>query len=164
MFQRQGLTTPEQIEEMRQELSQELQKKRNWLKALRKGCFTIFLLLLVFQFGTIFKMKQTGQIPHVFGYYLFSIESGSMSPTLEVGDIIVSKKPTSTHDLAVGTIVTFYNCDGQIVTHRITDIIVDASETIAYQTKGDYEKNTTDLELLTQDRIISVYCFTLKRA
>lgn len=164
MFQRKGLTTPEQIEEMRQELSQEKQKKRNWFKALRKGCFTIFLIFLVLIFGSIFKLKQAGQIPHIFGYYLFSIESGSMSPTLEVGDIIVSKKPSSTDDLSVGTIVTYYNTDRQIVTHRITDIIVDDSGTIAYQTKGDYEKNTTDLELLTQDRIISVYCFTLRRA
>lgn len=162
MVPRRGLTTPKQIEDMLKFLAHSDMQKKHPLKQIWNALSTILLLLFVIILFHVIQMKQNGQIPHVFGYYLFSIESGSMSPTLEVGDVILSKKPSNTDELAVGTIVTYYTTEGQVVTHRITAIVKDDSGVNAYQTKGDYEKNTTDLELLTQDRIIAIYCSTLK--
>ena len=164
MVVRPGLTTTDQIEDMLEYLNQADQEKKRPLKWMR-GIFAILpLFFFVFMLVHVMQMKQSGQIPHVFGYYLFSIESGSMSPTLRVGDVILSKKPSNTEEIEVGAIVTYYTTEGQVVTHRITEIVKDGEGANAYQTKGDYEKNTTDLELLTQDRIIAVYCSTLKRA
>lgn len=164
MVPRPGLTTTEQIEDMLEYLARADKKQRHPLRKLWNVFSTILLILFVIILFHVVQMKHNGQIPHVFGYYLFSIESGSMTPTLQVGDIILSKKPSNTDDITVGTIVTYYTTEGQVVTHRITEIVKDESGANAYQTKGDYEKNTTDLELLTQDRIIAIYCSTLKRA
>ena len=164
MVPRSGLTTTEQIEDMLEYLAHAKKKPKHRLKQMWNTFATILLILFTIILFHVIQMKQNGQIPNVFGYYLFSIESGSMSPTLQVGDVILSKKPSNTEDLVVGTIVTYYTTEGQVVTHRITEVVKDDSGVNAYQTKGDYEKNTTDLELLTQDLIIAIYCSTFKRA
>lgn len=164
MVPRQGLTTKDQMEEMLEHLSHVDQKKKYSMKTIRNIGSSMILLLFIVMLIHFIQMKQRGQIPHMFGYYLFSVESGSMSPTLEVGDVILSKKASNTDDLSVGTIVTYYTKEGQVVTHRITEIVKDSQGSKAYRTKGDYERNTTDREVLTQDRIIAIYCLTLKHA
>ena len=164
MIQRQGLTTKEQMEEMLEYLSYADKKQKRSLKTLRNIASSILLLVFLIILIHFIQLKQKGQIPNMFGYYLFSVESGSMSPTLEVGDVILSKRVSNTDDLSVGTIVTYYTTEGQIVTHRITEILMDSHGSKTYRTKGDYEKNTTDLEVLTPDRIIAIYCLTLKHA
>jgi signal peptidase len=67
--------------------------------------------------------------------------SGSMSPTLEPGDIVVSRS-ISPLDAGVGDIVTFRDPtrDGRLISHRIRTIHV-AGKRVSFATRGD--ANTT---------------------
>lgn len=64
-----------------------------------------------------------------FGYSLFEVESGSMSPTINVKDMVVVEK---TSDIKKNDIIT-YKVDNSFVTHRVVE--VEKNKIIA---KGDY--------------------------
>ena len=71
-----------------------------------------------------------------FKYYALAIASGSMSPTINKGDIvIVEKLDGNFEDLKIGTTVAFEH-SGVVVVHRIIDIIKENNEYYFY-TKGD---------------------------
>ncbi|WP_426763916.1 signal peptidase I [Pseudarthrobacter sp. 1G09] len=75
--------------------------------------------------------------PRVFGYQTSTMLTGSMSPLINPGDVVVSV-PTPVTDLKVGDIVTYHIPveDQRIETHRITDVARAGSST-TIQTKGD---------------------------
>lgn len=67
-----------------------------------------------------------------FGYSLFEVDSGSMSPTINVKDMVVVKK---TKDIKEDDIITFES-EGSFVTHRVVSI-----EKNKVITKGDYNNH-----------------------
>jgi signal peptidase I len=75
--------------------------------------------------------------PAVVGAHSFTVLSGSMEPTLHVGDVVVDRK-VHPLDVRPGDIVTFRDPDGaaRLLTHRV--VRLRASGTTAYiVTKGD---------------------------
>ncbi len=111
----------------------------------------IAVLCAILAIGVRAKMKN--EVPQVLGYYLFTVETGSMVPTLPIGSYIIVKTSDNPAAIEKGTIVTFRFLNGTIVTHRIIDVrSTDAG--VAYQTKGDNPDNDPDAELLTPDRVI----------
>lgn len=76
-------------------------------------------------------------VPSVFGYATLSVQTGSMSGTIEAGDLVLIKK---TNDYEEGDIVTFLH-EGEAVptTHRIIGVALDGK----FITKGD-ANNTQD--------------------
>ena len=85
--------------------------------------------------------KIRGEIPSLFGYSIQRIISGSMAPTLEIGDVIISKEVTDTSEVHVNDIVTFRGdsrFDNQKVTHRVmVSPHNDGNGGIVIVTKGD---------------------------
>lgn len=71
------------------------------------------------------------------GVRFYAVESGSMSPAIAEGSLVVDAPTTATSTYRVGDIVTFHPTPGYTVTHRI--VAIDAS---GITTKGD--ANTTD--------------------
>lgn len=72
------------------------------------------------------------------GYRLVVVRSGSMTPTLAPGDLLVTRGcPVS--DLHVGTVVSFrYSAlDGGLVTHRVADVKPSGDGVITVRTRGD---------------------------
>lgn len=167
-------TTEEHIEAMRSEILREKQKaageagakgrRLSWKKALKIFEWVVFLSLFIFLVVTLFGIyaaKERGETPTVFGIYQFySVESGSMEPTLTVGSVIVCEKTQHPESLKEGQIVTFRTISGVVVTHRIVEVVKNEDGTISYRTRGDNPVNSPDQELLTPDRVIGV--FTLK--
>jgi signal peptidase len=166
-------TTPEQIEEMRREIRREKEKSANregtagsWRRRLPSGrkvihlggwlVFSTLVLVLVTAIIAINITKSRGEIPNIGGFQLFSVESGSMEPTLPVGSLILSRVPKDPGSLAGGDIVTFKTLSGFVVTHRIIEVLPNADGTAAYRTKGDNPRNSPDQELLTEDRVIGL--------
>ena len=84
----------------------------------------------------------------VFGYYFFNVKTGSMQPTLSVGDNIIVKKEK---EYKVGDVVT-YKKDDIYVTHRIVKI-----DGNSVTTKGD--ANTTDDAPFDMDNILGKYVY-----
>lgn len=86
---------------------------------------------------------QNKEYVNIFGYSIFSTKTGSMSPTIEKGDIVIVKIGKQVN---VDDIITYKN-DNAFITHRIIEINGDSI--IA---KGD--NNNTQDEAITQDAII----------
>lgn len=164
-------TTQEQIETMRTEILREKQKAsggavkpgraEQWKRALKVfewGVFLFALVLLVMTLIGVYMAKSKGETPMIFGVYqLYSVESGSMEPTLTVGSVIVCKKEQHPESFGADQIVTFHTLSGAVVTHRIVEVVTDQNGNVAYRTKGDNPINSPDRELLTPDRVIGVF-------
>ncbi len=84
-------------------------------------------------------ISKKNRVPVLFGYGVFTVTSGSMSPELVEGDVIVVKS-VAADTLSIGDIITFYSTDpsiyGQPNTHRITAVGTDMGEYV-FTTKGD---------------------------
>jgi signal peptidase len=168
-------TTEKQIEDMRAEIRREKQKAAgeggararhiSWKQALKVFEWAVFLFLFIFLVVTLFDIyaaKARGETPAILGVYqLYSVESGSMEPTLTVGSVIICTKTQHPESLKEGQIVTFRTSSGIIVTHRIVEVIRDEGGDVSYRTKGDNPVNSPDRELLTPDRVTGVFAFKI---
>lgn len=130
------------------------------MKIIKRLFLTIVVLLLVglllfnvYNFINIKVLKK--DLTSVFGYSLLEVVSGSMEPTIHVGDLIlIDTKDSAYH---VNDIVTFKDVNGDFVTHRILHI--EEGEMI---TKGD-NNNTEDSAMSTKD-IVGKYLFRIPNA
>lgn len=76
------------------------------------------------------------------GFHLFSVESGSMTPTYPVNSLVIVRE-VDPQTIEVGDVITFVaNEDGMLVTHRV--ISVDTSDK-TFRTRGD-ANNVDDAE------------------
>lgn len=87
----------------------------------------------------------------------YVVLSGSMLPTIQIKDIVVTKK-IAEEDLEIGDIITFISPDprfgGISITHRIIDIIDDDTEGIKkFRTQGD-NNNVADSALVPNKNIL----------
>ncbi len=119
--------------------------------------FTILVFSLLAALVSIYRAKGRGEIPQLFGFRLYRIESGSMAPTLPVGAIILARQPADAGQLEEKDIVTFETRDGALVTHRIIEVLTDDKGNVSYRTKGDNPISSPDVEVLTPDRVIAVF-------
>ena len=94
--------------------------------------------------------KVQGTPPTLFGHQMYFIRTGSMSPYLEPGDVIISKKYDGGDLIAGkdGDVVTYYgNMNGtvELITHRVIE--VDGDKVV---TQGDFN-NVADLPITKDD-------------
>lgn len=91
----------------------------------------------------------------VFNAYV--VLSGSMLPSIQIKDIVVTKK-VAEEELEIGDIITFISPDprfgGISVTHRIVDKYYDESSgSYSYRTRGD-NNNVADSALVPNNNIL----------
>ena len=111
-------------------------------------------LILIIQ-----KVKQPNKVPNFLGYKVFAIVSGSMEPTLQIGDLVIVKT-TKQEEIRKNDIITFSQ-EGYSITHRIVNIIQKDGK-VYYQTKGD--RNTAnDEELVSYENIEGVYILKIPK-
>ena len=111
------------------------------------------IVLIVFEVLIIVFLvvsKVQGNPPTLFGHQMYFIRTGSMSPYLEPGDVIISKKYDGGELVAGndGDVVTYYgNVNGNVemITHRVIEI--DGEKIV---TKGDFN-NTVDSPITKND-------------
>ncbi len=120
----------------------------------------VSILVVVLSLST----KSSG-VPNIFGYAPMSVESYSMEPTINKGDLIIGKVTKDMgYEYKVDDIVTFpIEIDGvqTFNTHRIVEVIEDDGITY-YKTQGD-NKDTNpiaDEEMQTSDTIVALYTGT----
>lgn len=83
----------------------------------------------------------------VFPIYPSVIATGSMSPMIRPGDIILVDKKIDPFQLSKGDVIQFKR-DDILISHRILDIVTDEKDsTISYKTKGD-NNSGADFELV----------------
>lgn len=130
---------------------------RTVLKRARDVGYVLIVLILIFILVSVLGARSKGQTPEVFGFRLYSIESGSMAPTLEIGSIILVRRPSDSSALQINDIITYRVAETAVVTHRIIDIILLEDQTVAYQTKGDNPMNSPDRNPVLPEQIEGVF-------
>ena len=109
---------------------------RNLARAFSFGAFGLLLATLA--------LVAVATVPSLFGYHSYTIEGGSMEPTLSVGDAAVTK-PSSPRSLEIGDVIVRRDTQGgRPVLHRIVEVVsVDGQ--LAFITQGD-QNNAPDIE------------------
>lgn len=120
---------------------------------------TIILIILIVVVVFVFKARISGDAPNVFGYQIYRVSSGSMSPSLEIGDVILVKK-TPPELIKKGDIVTYRGAKGDFTDKIITHMVVEEPKLIDgvyhFQTKGIAADTVPDPEI-TDKQVLGVY-------
>lgn len=121
----------------------EKQSVKKVLKGIGRGFGIALVIFEVLIIIFLVVSKVQGSPPTLFGYQMYFIRTGSMSPYLEPGDVIISKKYDGGELIAGndGSIVTYYGDvkgNVEMITHRVIEI--DGDKVI---TQGD-ANNTAD--------------------
>lgn len=105
--------------------------------------FILGIIAIIAIWTSIQLNVQNKEYINIFGHSIFSTGTGSMAPTMQIGDIVVVKIGKDAKEKDIIT----YKKDNAIITHRI--IKIDGESIIA---KGD--NNNTQDEAITKDAII----------
>ena len=113
------------------------------------GNVVLWLIVILALLVTIlvFSSSNSGGVPNILGFIPLTVESQSMSPTFNEGDLIICKQIDDAKSLKVDDVITFWTLiDGKKVknTHRIVSIN-DTGNSLSFITRGD--NNPIDDEL-----------------
>ncbi len=99
---------------------------------------------------------------NLFRYWIAVIASGSMEPTIKIGDIIVIDKSYKERidEVQEGDVLVF-GMNGKIYTHRVVKVNVKNNE-YSFITKGDRENQSIDSWVVTKNELIGVTKYTIK--
>ena len=82
------------------------------------------------------KIKSSGEQPSIFGNKFFIVLTGSMSPSIEVGDLVLVKN-VNPEDINQNDVITFASSSSDnITTHRVKEVLNEENN-ISYITQGD---------------------------
>ena len=92
-------------------------------------------------------------VPYLFGFRSLTVLSGSMEPTIHVGDVVVVEQVPPL-DVRVGDIVTFRDPEdaSRLITHRVREIELQGSN-VQFVTKGDANTSVEDWKINTSGTI-----------
>lgn len=112
--------------------------------------FVLSIIAIIAVWSFIQLEVQQKEYINMFGYSVFSTETGSMSPTMEKGDIVIIKIGDEIREKDIIT----YKKENALITHRIVDINEDTI--IA---KGD--NNNTEDEPINKNQVIGKAIFII---
>ena len=100
--------------------------------------------------------------PRVLGYQTSTMLTGSMSPLINPGDVVVSA-PVPVESIAEGDIITYHIPveDQRVETHRIIEVTTNADGTIAVRTKGDANNGADPWTATLQGDTVYRHAFTI---
>lgn len=128
----------------------------------------IGLSIVVFAIGFMIFISvftaAAGKVPSLFGFSVLQVQTGSMEPTLKVGDVIIVKK-IDTEKLEIGDIISFYSAgdkdiEGMVNTHRIVERVEAATGGYLFGTKGD-ANDQVDRYKVYYERVIGRFVYDI---
>ncbi|MBQ9489396.1 MAG: signal peptidase I [Lachnospiraceae bacterium] len=122
--------------------------------------WAIILIMALFTFTTL-ATKDDRSVSRIAGFTPLTVQSQSMSPTFNQGDLIVIKA-CNTAKLVVGDVITFHtiiNNEYALNTHRI-ESIAENNGIRSYVTKGD-NNAIADTHIISDGDIVGKYMFRL---
>ncbi len=112
--------------------------------------YIILIPILIYNISLIIQaVIKTSETPNFLGIKTYVIISGSMEPSLQIGDIVIVKK-VAQNELKQGDIIS-YRQGQSVITHRIAEVI-DKEGEVEYKTKGD-NNNAEDSGILSYEMI-----------
>lgn len=118
--------------------------------------WAVILLAALFTFTTL-ATRDVNNVSNLLGYTPLSVQTESMSPTFEAGDLIIIKK-VDPSTLREGDIITFHTIimnQYALNTHRINEIRDDNGYR-TYVTKGD-NNQASDTHIIADGDIVGRY-------
>ena len=128
--------------------------------ALSVVMWIIILVAALYAFTTL-ATREDGSVSNIAGFTPLTVQSDSMSPTFNKGDLIVIQK-CDTSKLEVGDIVTFHTIidnEYALNTHRIA-AIDEVNGMRSFTTKGD-NNDVADTHIISDGDIVGKYVFVL---
>lgn len=129
--------------------------KKNRKRIILKIIF--YPILSIIFLGSIYlsvqRLSNPEKIADLFGFKIFTIISGSMEPTIKIGDVIIVKNVKTENDIKVDDIIA-YSEQKSIITHRVIEI-KETDGRKAYVTQGD-NNNAADEETIGFGRLEGV--------
>ena len=144
-------------------IKKKLNKKEKIKKAEKiiKIPFIVVFIILLSYIGYLKFIKHETNI-NLFGYRQYIVETGSMEPQFNIGDLIVTKK-VNKEDIKVNDVITYIAENGKdTITHRVTQIIEQDGQTF-YRTKGD-NNNSEDSNLINYSQVQGTIMFKISKA
>ena len=142
-------------EDKTSEEDSEEKKPRSLLSKIANSVLVAVLVLITAFTAYIMINAHHGKAVSIFGNYVLRVTTGSMEPSLHIGDYILIEKP-DIGSLKEGDIISFYSESpdvyGMLVTHRIESVEPDGS----FITKGDANP-VEDSVSVRSDRIVGKY-------
>ena len=133
---------------MKYDLESINRRKKN-AKIIKKVMEIIAIILIYNIILIAISSENKISLINIFGYKSFIIKTNSMEPTIDINDVIITKK-VQEEEIKVQDIITFIK-DNEVITHRNTKI--ENEENIKkYTTKGD-NNNIEDSFKITNDNI-----------
>lgn len=134
-------------------------KKKTKIRKVSSILSTVLLIAVILLLIIIFITRITGHVPSIFGYSVFRVQTDSMTPVLEVGDVIIDKKVPA-EEIKKGDIIT-YDClsgdlAGQTITHRVVTDPESRNGTYYIQTQGDKAGAPLD-DIISYDQVEGKY-------
>lgn len=121
-------------------------------KILRRIVYGLVIVVLLGMLGKVWLAKVKGQVPDLFGYQMYVVETGSMIPTLPIGSTLIVRELRQGDELKADDIITYSHASAAI-THRITELVIDADGLTRYQTQGDNPDNSADPWLVSREDV-----------
>ena len=128
--------------------------------ALSVVMWIIILVAALYAFTTL-ATREDGSVSDIAGFTPLAVQSDSMAPTFNKGDLIFIKK-CDTSKLEVGDIVTFHTIidnEYALNTHRIA-AIDEVNGMRSFTTKGD-NNDVADTHIISDGDIVGKYLFAL---
>ena len=112
----------------------------------------VFALLITL---IVFSSEKNNGVSNILGYMPLTVESDSMSPTFNKGDMILCKEIDDVNDLKKDDVITFWTLiDGKRVknTHRIVEV-KNEDGAVSFITRGDNNSKDDDVPAYSSDII-----------
>ncbi len=133
--------------------------RKKLLKCCSYVTAVILTIIIAMSIFLIIKAKSNpDEIPSFLGYMPMTVLSGSMSPVMQAGDLIIvrSIKP---EEVKVGDVIT-YNMDKKfLVTHRVIEVLNDNKQ-MKFRTKGD-ANSVVDEKLVSGRQLIGTLAYKI---
>ncbi|WP_078381954.1 signal peptidase I [Sutcliffiella halmapala] len=115
----------------------------------------VFVVIIIF---SIFMSLSNNKPLSIFGFKPLTVLSNSMVPAFKAGDVIIIRE-IEADLLEQGDIISFFNEEQTLITHRITSIAEENGERYFY-TKGD-NNNTVDEDVTVASMILGKEMFNI---
>lgn len=141
-----------------------MEKKENkGLKIIKSVLnFVIALLVILFVIVVVLQRFSNNKLSF-FNLRMFTVVSGSMKPTYDIGDVLISKE-TDASKIKVGDTISYLGRAGsfrdKVITHKVVGIEKDENGKYVFRTKGT--ANLVEDPLVYQDQLYGVVVYKVK--
>lgn len=124
--------------------------------------FVIALLVILFVIVVVLQKFSNNKLSF-FNFRMFTVVSGSMKPTYDIGDVLISKE-TDASKIKVGDTISYLGRAGsfrdKVITHKVVGIEKDENGKYVFRTKGT--ANLVEDPLVYQDQLYGVVVYKVK--